>query len=333
MKKTIGVFVILMIASLILAGYLLSPSPNKTHPSKIGVLVVNDLRLIKVDGLKASLSELGFAEEGEVTYQIENAQNDLSQLSRLGERLVEGKPDVLVAAGAMEALILQELTIKRDSNIPVVFMGTLSPSEIGLVQNTARPGKNLTGLNNYHYELTPKRLELLHRLLPGIKRVAVLGDTRVPFFEQTQSYLFNVAEGLGIELQTYTVSNTEEIQKVFANMQEAKVEGIVLLPGFFLETSTRQIVELGLQFKLPVFGVYPQDTEEGCLASYGTSNWSQGAQSAHIISKVLHGQSPQDIPVETPDQIVFSINLKTAQKLGVSPSFGVLSLADQVVQP
>lgn len=332
MKKIIIVCGILMIASLILAGYLLGLPLNKAYPPKIGVLVANDLRLEKVEGLKAGLNELGFHEE-DVTYQIENAANNLSQLSQLGDRLLEGKPDVLVAAGAVEALTLQELTAKRSSNIPVIFMGTLSPIEIGLVENTARPGKNLTGLNNYHYELTPKRLELLHRLLPEIKKVAVLGDTRVPFFAQTQSGLLKVAEGLGLELQMYTVSNMEEIQKVFADMQEARVEGIVLLPGFFLESATRQIVDLGLKYKLPIFGVYPQDTEDGCLASYGTSYRSQGAQSAHIVSKVLHGQSPQDIPVETPDQIVFSINMNTAQKLGVSPSRSVLSLADQVVQP
>jgi putative tryptophan/tyrosine transport system substrate-binding protein len=332
-KKTIGVFGILMIAAIILASYLLNPPLSKSQLPKVGVLAANDLRLTKVEGLKASLNELGFSEESEVSYQIENAQNNLSELTRLGERLVEGKPDVLVAAGAVEAQVLKELTAKSKLNTPIVFMGTLSPVEIGLVENTVRPGKNLTGLNNYHYELTPKRLELLHRLLPGIKKVAVLGDTRVPFFEKTQSSLTEVAEGLGLELQTFTVSSSDEIQKAFFEMQEAGMEGIVLLPGFFLETITHQIVDLALQRKLPVFGVYPRDTEEGCLASYGTSNWSQGEQSAHIVSKVLHGQEPQDIPVETPDQIIFSVNLKTAEKLGVTPSPGVLSFADQVVQP
>lgn len=332
-KKTIGVFILLMIAALILAGYLLSPPLNKINPPKVGVLVANDLRLIKVEGLKASLSEQGFSKIGEVVYQIENAQNDLPQLTRLGERLVASKPDVLVAAGALEAQVLKELTSKAKSTTPIVFMGTLSPVEIGLVRNTARPGENLTGLNNYHYELTPKRLELLHNLLPKIKRVAVLGDTRVPYFEQTQFGLAKVAERLGLELLTYTVSNPEEIQTAFLEMQEAEVEGIVLLPGFFLETSTRQIIDLALQRKLPVFGVYPRDTEEGCLASYGTSNWSQGQQSARLVSKVLQGQNPKDIPIETPDQIIFSVNLKTAQRLGVSPSPGVLSFADQVVQP
>lgn len=333
LKKTVAFFVILMIAALMLAGYLLSPPFKTVNPPKVGVLVANDLRLIKVEGLKSSLSEQGYSEDENVTYQIENAQNDLSQLVRLGELLVKGNPDVLVAAGALEAQVLKELTIKANSPTPIVFMGTLSPVEIGLVQNTARPGENLTGLNNYHYELTPKRLELLHNLLPGIKKVAVLGDTRVPFFEQIQYGLAKVAEGLGLELRSYTVSSTEEIQRAFLEMQEEEVEGIVLLPGFFLETSTREIVDLALLRKLPVFGVYPRDTEEGCLASYGTSNRSQGQQSAHIVAKVLQGQNPKEIPVETPDRIIFSVNLKTAQKLGVSPSPGVLSFADQVVQP
>lgn len=85
--------------------------------------------------------------------------------------------------------------------------------------------------------------------------------------------------------------------------------------------------------KLPVFGVYPLDTEEGCLASYGTSNWDQGVQSAHMVSKILRGYSPEDIPVETPDRVVFSVNLKKAQELGLQPSSRVLSFADQVIQP
>lgn len=333
MKRMIGVLGILIIIVPIMTGYLLSPHKEKDHQQRIGVLVANDFRLIKVEGLKESLGELGFSETEEVTYQIENAQGNLSRLESMGEQLLAERPDVLVAAGAIEAQVLKDLTADRNANIPVVFMGTLSPVEIGLVPNATRPGKNLTGLNNYHYELTPKRLELLHRLLPEIKRVAVIGDTRVPFFEQTQSGLTKVAEGLGLKLLTYTVSNGEEIQRAFENMRGSGVEGVVLLPGFFLEMSTQQIVELAFQQKIPVFGVYPRDTEEGCLASYGTSNRSQGAQSAHIVSKVLHGQNPQNLPIETPDQIIFSVNLKTAEKLGVSPSPGVLSFADQVVEP
>ncbi|WP_425807039.1 ABC transporter substrate-binding protein [Desulfitobacterium sp. Sab5] len=306
---------------------------EKSPVWKVGVLVANDQRLTKVEGLKSELQQLGYSEGAELKYHIENAQNDLQRMDSLGDLLLKEKPDVLVAAGAVEAQTLQEVTANNKVQVPIVFMGTLSPVDIGLVQNLSQPGGNLTGLNNYHFELTPKRLELLHRLLPKVKKVAVLGDTRVPVFTKTQEELNKVAQVLGLSVQMYTVMNSGEIQQAFESVQTDQMEAIILLPGFFLESSTPEIINRAKLSKLPVFGVYPQDTEEGCLASYGTSNREQGVQSAHMVSKILRGYKPNDIPVETPDHIVFSVNLKAAQELGIHPSPSILSLADQVIQP
>src|SRR5690606_16383063 len=119
----------------------------------VGVLIANDLRLEKVDALKGRLKEMGLLEGEDVVYLVKNAQNDLSQLSTLGRKLLAEKPDVLVASGAVEALRLKELTAQEEHPTPIVFMGTLSPTVIGLVEDSIHPGCNLTGLNNYHYEL------------------------------------------------------------------------------------------------------------------------------------------------------------------------------------
>jgi len=337
MKRTgvvAGVVAVVIIMMLIvLARFLISKPSQQVALRKIGILVANDLRLTKVEGLKSELEQLGYSEGVQLNYQVENAKNDLNRMNDLGYQLVQEKPDVLVAAGAVEAQTLRDLTMKNKVQIPVVFMGTLSPVDIGLVQDLSKPGGTLTGLNNFHFELTPKRLELLHRLLPEVKQVAVLGDTRVPVFAQTQKELNTVAQAFGLSVHTYTVANSGEIQQAFESIQKDGTEAIILLPGFFLETSTREIVNLATPNKIPVFGVYPLDTEEGCLASYGTSNREQGVQSAHIVSKILRGYSPKDIPVETPDRLIFSVNLNQAQKLGVNPSPSVLSFADQVIQP
>lgn len=330
-KKVLILFGVIIIAVLILLGQFDVEFRSQEEPYKVGILVANDLRIVKVEALKLRLKELGLVEGEDITFYIENAKNDLEDLPALGEKLLKDEPHVLVASGAVEALSLKQITGAQKIPTPVVFMGTLSPSVIGLVEDALHPGNNLTGLNNYHYELTPKRLELLHRLLPGVKKVAVLGDTRVPFFEQTQEELLEASQKMGLELSAYTITDTEEIQQVFQRIQMTKEEGIVLLPGFFLESHTEEIVQYALAFKIPVFGVYPQDTVNGCLASYGTSNWSQGAQSADMVYKVLQGQDPKEIPVETPDQIIFSVNLKTAEKLGITPSQAVLSLADEVL--
>lgn len=332
MKRT-GLMALVCISLVMIAGYLGSIPSEKPMIAKVGILAANDLRLTKVEGLKSELGQLGYTEGVNLTYRVKIADNDLSQMRDLGSLLLQEKPDVLVAAGAVEAQVLKSLTAESGVQTPVVFMGTLSPLEIGLVQDLSRPEGNLTGLNNEHYELTPKRLELLHRLLPEVKKVAVLGDTRVPIFDSIQKELNTVAQAFGISVNIYTVANSEEIQLAFAGIEQEGAEAIILLPGFYLETSTGEIVNLAAAEKLPVFGVYPEDTDEGCIASYGTSNREQGVQSAHMVSKILRGYSPQDIPVEIPDRVVLSINLKKAQELGLSLSPGVLSFADKVIQP
>lgn len=322
-----------LLSLLLLASYFLAIPVDKVHVVKIGILVVNDLRLEKIHGLKAGLTQLGYQEGQDVLYEVRNAQNDIQQLPILADQLLKGKPDVLLAGGAVEAQALKEITANEKERTPVIFMGTLSPVETGLVTSAMHPAGNLSGLNNYHLELTPKRLELLHRLLPEVHRVAVLGDLRVPSFERAQTDIQTIAKAFSLSVGMYTVSTSSEVNQVFQVLKERNVEAIMLLPGFFLETSTQQIVDLAVQRNIPVFGVYPSDTEQGCIASYGASYESQGVQSAHLVNKVLRGTLPSDLPVETPDQLVFSVNLKTAQRLGVRLAPDVLSFADQVIQP
>lgn len=332
MKKRWWVSGGVLLSLLLLASYFLAIPVEKVHTAKIGILVVNDLRLEKVKGLKTGLTQLGYQEGQDVLYEVCNAQNEVQQLPLLANQLLKGKPDILLAGGAVEAQALKEITAKETERTPVIFMGTLSPVETGLVASAMHPAGNLSGLNNYHLELTPKRLELLHRLLPEVHRVAVLGDLRVPAFQRSQADIQKIAKVFSLSVEMYTVSTTSEIIQAFQQLKATKVEAIMLLPGFFLETSTPQIVDLAMQRNLPVFGVYPSDTEQGCIASYGASYESQGEQSAHLVNEVLRGTPPGDLPVETPDQLVFDVNLKTAQRLGVRLAPNVLSFADQVIQ-
>ncbi|GAB6174236.1 ABC transporter substrate-binding protein [Paradesulfitobacterium aromaticivorans] len=317
----------------LVGAYLFSMPVVKPRPQHLGILLANDTRLAKVEGLQQGLRRLGYLDAQDVVYQIFNAHDDISQLPELAQRLMRDQPDAVVAAGAVEAQALKDVTASLKKKVPVIFMGTLSPAATGLVTNPSRPEGNLTGLNNYHLELTPKRLELLHRLLPEVKRVAVLGDQRVPSFTQAQVSIQEVAREFSISLSTFTVAEPTDIDSVFAEMETSKIQAILLLPGFFLETSTKQIVELALKFKLPVFGVYPGDIEYGCLAAYGTSYRDQGLQSAQLVHKILRGQATADIPVETPDKIVLTVNLRTANELSIHPAPDVLTLADQVINP
>lgn len=239
MKRT-RFMVLISILVMVIVVFSVNIPSNKKSVQKIGILAANDLRLSKVEGLKSELQKLGYTEGVDLTYHVEIAENDLNQMRDLGNQLLQEKPDVLVAAGAVEAQVLKELTAESTVQTPVVFMGILSPVDIGLVQDLSQPGGNLTGLNNGHYELTPKRLELLHRLLPKVKRVAVLGDTRVPIFEQIQNELNKVAQTFGLSVNIYTVENSSEIQQAFASIDQEGAEAIILLPGFSWRRALRK---------------------------------------------------------------------------------------------
>lgn len=334
MKKPwwlLGSFALLF---LVLGVYLFTLPVEKPHLAKISILVINDSRLTKVEGLKNALEDLGYLEGQDVIYEITNAHDDFSGLTLHAQQMLnKNRPDILIAGGGVEAQVLKKITASLESPPPVVFMGTLSPVEIGLVSNLAHPIGNLTGLNNYHYELTSKRLEILHRMLPEVQRVAVLGDAQIPFFREVEQKIKTEANYFDFTILMYEASSSVELKRAFKEMKEARAQAIILLPGFFLETSTGEIVGLAMENKLPVFGVYPSDAQKGCLASYGTSYYSQGAQSAHLVHKLLRGQNPGDIPIETPETITFSVNLKTAQTFGIEPTTEVLSFADEIIKP
>lgn len=171
-----------------------------------------------------------------------NAQTNMDLLPRYAKSLVDLKPDVIVATGTAEADALKEITSQMKTPPPVIFMGILSPAKLGLADNITKLSGNLTGLDNYYLELLPKRLQLFHSLIPNIETIAVLGDKRILAYEEIQKTLLQVVEELPIDAEMVTVSTTQEIEEIFKDMGEKGNGGILLLPGFFIETSWEEII-------------------------------------------------------------------------------------------
>lgn len=324
--------ILFSLALLLSSAYLAGPPSEGTKVTEIGVLSVNAKRLEKIEGLKDGLKQCMLQEGTELHYTILEAGDDLERLPQLAEELVRENPGVLVAAGAPETRALQAATQKVNNNVPIVFMGTLSPAKIGLVEDVDKPTGNVTGLDNYHLDLTPKRLELLHRLLPEVRKIGVLGDNRIYSYTLIPKTLEKVAQKYSLELEVFSITEWGQVESVFQTMKRNHIEAVLLLPGFFLETTETQLVDEATLQGLPLFGVYPEDAEKGCLASYGTSYYCQGVQSAHLVHKILSGSPVQELPVETPDEVSFVVNLKSAEKLGLDPIQNVLSLADRIIK-
>ncbi|KGK88703.1 ABC transporter substrate-binding protein [Desulfosporosinus sp. HMP52] len=297
---------------------------------RIGVLSQNEDRLEKFEGLRDELSNLNYQEGKDVVYEVMTAPNDYAEMDQLAEKLVSQKFDVLVASGEGETRSLSKTVAKLNNPPPIIFMGALSPIAIGLVESEVIPGTNVTGLNNYHYELIAKRLDLLKRLIPHVEEVAVLGDRRTNLFQDSQQGLAQTARELNISYKMYDISIEQDIPRIVNEISKTS-QAILIMPGLFLETHTKAIASYGLIKGVPVFGVYPSDAEKGCIASYGTSYYNQGAQTAHMVHKIIMGYSPKSIPVETAEKLSFTVNLEVAQKLGISLEEAYIYFADKVI--
>jgi len=289
----------------------------------VAVLLSDDVRLPKVEGLKAGLSELGYP-AGAVQVEVYSARGDRAQLEALTRKALAGKPAVLVAGGGIEAVALKAVAPKDK---PLVMMGAASSVRSGLVETLMRPGGNMTGLDNQHAELSAKRLELLVRLLPGVRRVLLLYDPLVVPGQHALEVTREAAVRLGVELAELPVQTQDQAVGAIRRLQPGQYDAALLLPAYVLESGAQQITAELERMGLPTMGPLDLGGEGGLLAAYGVSMRDQGMQSAQFVVKLLRGEAPARIPVETPDNPTLAVDMRVARRLSLQLSPVGLALA------
>ncbi|BDG61073.1 ABC transporter substrate-binding protein [Caldinitratiruptor microaerophilus] len=301
-----------MLLGVVAAGCGPTGRTDSAPPPRVGVLLASPGRRAKVEGLSAGLAALGL----QVRMDVREVGGDRSRLPVAARELVLAGPDVLVAGGNIEAKALVAVT----RTIPIVVAGTATPRAAGVVADERRPGGNLTGVDNFHAELTPKRLELFQKLLPGLRRVLLLYDPRVEPSREGLRLAQEVAPRLGLELVARPVAGAGDLERALGGISRAAFDGIVVLPGFVLEEAAPALAAASLASGVPAMGLYPEEAQAGLLASYGVPFEEQGRQAARLVAKVLLGEDPGSIPVETPDRPLFVVNRDVARALGLELS-------------
>lgn len=292
---------------------------------QVGVLSSSNLRLTKLNGLKDELPRFGLREGENVEFLTVNAQLQRQQLPALAQELVKADVDVLVTTGRVETEAAKEAT--RGTGVPVIFMGLTALNQDQLVKDPLHPREGLTGVQNDHANLSGKRLELLAKLLPEVRKVLVIYDPRVVPAGQSLKAAQAAAEKLELELLTIPVSGSKDIYQIFQD-QLSEIQAVLLLPSYFLESQgARLLVPLAAAKGLPVMGV-EQDSGAEFFAVYGVPAYDQGKQAARIVAKVLHGEEVAEIPVEPPANLKLTVNLKVARQLGLKVSPSVLNYAE-----
>jgi putative ABC transport system substrate-binding protein len=285
-----------------------------------------------VEVLKAfhsGLEQGGFIDGRNVNIEYRWARGDYSRLPVLATGLIGRHINVLVATGGDAA---GRAAKAATATIPVVFNMGGDPVKAGLVSSFNRPGGNVTGSVVLTETLEPKRLELLHEIVPGVDLFGtIVNPTYPPAADQLRDLEAAVPK-FGRRLLVAKASNDDELTKAFALIMRAGVGALLVTSDPFFDTRRRRIIEFAAQSKLPAIYQFREYAYEGGLISYGPSITDSYRQVGGYTARILKGEKPADLPVLQPTKFDFVVNLKTAKALGLTIPSSLIASADEVIE-
>jgi putative tryptophan/tyrosine transport system substrate-binding protein len=287
-----------------------------------------EMRPSMVAAFRKGLSETGYIEGGNLSIEYRFAHDQFDRLAELAGDLVRRRVAVIVARPGPAALAAKAAT----STIPIVFEIGSDPVQAGLVASLDRPGGNITGAASLNVELGPKRLELLHELLPAATLVGMLLDPVNPGVEEQSRDMQAAARALGVDLHILRTSSEGDIMMAFATLAELRAGALVIGGGAFLLGRIELLTALTLRHGVPSISQDRDLTAAGGLMSYG-GNLAESYRLAGVYTgRILKGEKPADLPVQQSTKTELIINLKTAKSLGLNVPPSLLARADEVIE-
>ena len=273
------------------------------------------------------LRELGWVDGRNVTIEYRWAAGRDERYAELAAELVQRKVDVIVTAGTTAVMAVKKAT----STSPIVFAAAGDPVRTGLVASLARPGGNVTGLSNLQTDLGGRRLELLRQVVPGLKKVAVLGNVDSRLITLEMEGVQAAASKLGLQTSRHEVTKAEDIAPAIEALHGV-ADALYVCSDPFLTTHRVRIHTLAVSAKLPTMNAFREYVVAGGLMSYGPNFPDLFRRSGDYVDKILRGAKPADIPVEQPVKFDLVINNTTAKALGLKIPESFLLLANEVIE-
>jgi putative ABC transport system substrate-binding protein len=242
--------------------------------------------------------------------------------------LVRRRVAVIVAQGPAATLAAKPLT----TIIPIVFTAAGDPVELGLVASLNRPGGNVTGFSAMRAELTGKQLRILHDLLPGATRFAVLIDRNSPNAPVLTKDAQTAAMAIGRQIEVLTAATNSDIDTAFAILLQKRADALLVTSDSLFDTRRAQVLTLAARHAVPA--IYPSSEwpEAGGLMSYAPNFTDRDHQIGIYVGRILKGEKPSDLPVQRATKFEFIVNLQTAKTLGLTIPETLLATADKVIQ-
>ena len=287
-----------------------------------------DLFANPVRAFQQGLADSGYVGGSNVTIEYRWGETRYDRLPALAHELVQRRANVVVAGGIPAALAAKTLGTK----VPIIFYVGGDPVELGLVSSLSRPNSNLTGVTNLNIELGPKRVELLHELVPAATTMALLVNPANPNAEDQWRDISAAARTLNLQPHLLRASSERDFDEVFAALAKLQAGGLVIgADGVFVNQSEK-LAALAVRHAVPAIFQLREFVVAGGLASYGGSFTDAYHQVGLYTGRVLKGENPSDLPVVQTTKAELILNLKTARALGLKIPLSLLGRADEVIE-
>jgi len=299
----------------------------------IGLLVSDSAASFasSIVSFRLGLRDQGYVEGGNLAIEYRYADLAFDRLPSMAADLVRRRVDVIFATGSVRPAVAAKAAT---STIPIVFLNGSDPIKLGLVASLGHPGANVTGMTLFGSELSTKRLELLHEMLPKAALIAFLVNPGDPNAESDIANVQEAARLLGVQILLINVNREGDLEAAFERAAEQHADALLTGtdPLFILERLGR-LIGLAAQHHMPAIlsGAQPVGTYRGQLMSYGYSD-DMFRQAGVYAGRILKGERPSDLPVLQPTRFELIINLATAKALGITVPLSLLTRADELIE-
>jgi putative tryptophan/tyrosine transport system substrate-binding protein len=275
------------------------------------------------------LNDVGYVENQNAAIEFRWAEGQIDRLPAMAADLVQRHVDVIAATSTPAALAAKAAT----PTIPIVFETGADPIQLGLVASLNRPGDNVTGVTQTNNEITPKRLQLLHELLPDARvMVLLVNPADRAIAEITTKDVQAAALTLGLELHVLNATSESDFDGVFANLIQLRASGLVIGTGPFFASHSEQLAALAARNAVPAVAESREFVAAGGLIGYGSDIASSYRLAGNYTGRILKGDKPADLPVQEATKVELYINARTAKALGITFPLSLLGRADEVFE-